>query len=85
MPAFRGVLSTYEMLTVLAFIKSRWPISVRIYQAMLNPDHAGLPPHLDANLDGTVNTVDFTALAASLAHIGARPYVATEVFTLGPA
>jgi S-disulfanyl-L-cysteine oxidoreductase SoxD len=43
MPALDGVLDDREILSVMAFIKARWPIGLRISQAMLNPDHAGLP------------------------------------------
>jgi mono/diheme cytochrome c family protein len=43
MPAFAGKLSDAEILAVLAFIKSRWPVGVRAYQALLNPDAAGMP------------------------------------------
>ena len=43
MPAFRGVLTDDEMIAILAFIKSRWPLGVRAYQAYLNPGNQGLP------------------------------------------
>jgi mono/diheme cytochrome c family protein len=43
MPAFDHQLSDRQVLAVLAFIKSRWPRGVRVYQAMLNPGFAGLP------------------------------------------
>jgi hypothetical protein len=49
MPAFAGRLSDGDILAVLAFIKSRWPIGLRAAQATLNPDLAGMP----ANLAGT--------------------------------
>jgi hypothetical protein len=43
MPAFAGTLTDPDILAVLAFIKSQWPVGVRTYQALLNPDAAGLP------------------------------------------
>lgn len=43
MPGFRDVLNDEQIVSVIAFIKSRWPIGLRISQAMLNPDRAGMP------------------------------------------
>jgi mono/diheme cytochrome c family protein len=43
MPAFADSLSDAEILAVLAFIKSRWPIGLRASQASLNPGFAGMP------------------------------------------
>jgi mono/diheme cytochrome c family protein len=43
MPAFQGTLSDRQMIAVLAFIKNRWPIGVRVYQSMLNPGRQGMP------------------------------------------
>ncbi len=43
MPAFAGHLSDREILSVLAFIKSSWPVGIRASQAMLNPGWAGMP------------------------------------------
>jgi mono/diheme cytochrome c family protein len=43
MPAFEGVLSEQQMMAVLAFIKSHWPLGVRAYQSVLNPDRQGMP------------------------------------------
>jgi mono/diheme cytochrome c family protein len=47
MPAFKGVLDDRQILAVVAFIKARWPIGLRIAQAMLNPGQAGMPRHSD--------------------------------------
>lgn len=47
MPAFAPRLSDRDILAVLAFIKSRWPLGLRASQAMLNPGFAGMPA--DAN------------------------------------
>jgi S-disulfanyl-L-cysteine oxidoreductase SoxD len=44
MPAFKDVLSDADILAVIAFIKRRWPLGLRISQAMLNPGYAGMPP-----------------------------------------
>ncbi len=43
MPAFAGRLSDGDILAALAFIKRSWPVGVRAYQAMLNPDDSGMP------------------------------------------
>jgi mono/diheme cytochrome c family protein len=43
MPAFEGTLSDGQMIAILAFIKSRWPIGVRLYQSLLNPGRQGMP------------------------------------------
>jgi mono/diheme cytochrome c family protein len=43
MPAFDAVLGDRDILSVMAFIKARWPIGLRISQAMLNPGRAGMP------------------------------------------
>lgn len=43
MPAFEHRLSDDEIVAVLAFIKSRWPIGIRASQSMLNPHHKGMP------------------------------------------
>jgi mono/diheme cytochrome c family protein len=43
MPAFGGHLSDQEILAVLAFIKSSWPVGMRASQAMLNPGQRGMP------------------------------------------
>ncbi len=38
MPAFAERLGGREIDAILAYVKSRWPASVRAYQATLNPD-----------------------------------------------
>jgi mono/diheme cytochrome c family protein len=43
MPAFKGVLADQDILAVIAFIKARWPVGLRVLQAMRNPDQAGMP------------------------------------------
>ena len=47
MPAFAAILDDHQILAVLAFIKARWPLGLRVSQAMLNPGLAGMPT--DAN------------------------------------
>ena len=47
MPGFKDVMSDHEILAVLAFIKARWPLGLRVSQAMLNPGFAGLPANAD--------------------------------------
>jgi mono/diheme cytochrome c family protein len=44
MPAFRDVMTDADILAVIAFIKRRWPLGLRVSQAMLNPGQAGMPP-----------------------------------------
>ena len=43
MPAFGSVLDDRQIIAVTAFIKARWPIALRVSQAMLNQGHAGMP------------------------------------------
>lgn len=43
MPAFTGRLTDRQILAVLAFIKSSWPVGIRASQAMLNPGLEGMP------------------------------------------
>jgi hypothetical protein len=43
MPAFGSTAGDDEILAALAYIKARWPIGLRVAQAMLNPDQEGLP------------------------------------------
>ena len=47
MPAFKDKLDDNQILTTISFIKARWPIGLRILQAMRNPGFAGMPA--DAN------------------------------------
>jgi S-disulfanyl-L-cysteine oxidoreductase SoxD len=47
MPAFGSVLADNQILAIIAFIKARWPIGLRIAQAMLNPGFAGMPVGVD--------------------------------------
>ena len=44
MPAFANVLSDADIMAVIVFIKRRWPLGLRISQAMLNPGYARMPP-----------------------------------------
>jgi mono/diheme cytochrome c family protein len=43
MPAFTGRMTDQQILAVLAFIKSSWPVGIRASQAMLNPGATGMP------------------------------------------
>jgi S-disulfanyl-L-cysteine oxidoreductase SoxD len=47
MPAFRNILADREIIAVMAFMKAAWPTALRVSQAMLNPDHAGMPQQAD--------------------------------------
>jgi mono/diheme cytochrome c family protein len=47
MPAFEHSLSDGDILAVLAFIKSSWPVGIRASQSMLNPNHRGMPANAD--------------------------------------
>jgi mono/diheme cytochrome c family protein len=43
MPGFEKVLDDRDTLAVIAFIKARWPVGLRVMQAMRNPGRAGMP------------------------------------------
>jgi len=43
MPAFDGKIADGDIVATVAFIKSRWPVGVRVFQAMLNPRWEGMP------------------------------------------
>jgi S-disulfanyl-L-cysteine oxidoreductase SoxD len=43
MPAYAATLDDHQILAALAFIKARWPLGLRVSQAMLNPGFAGMP------------------------------------------
>ena len=45
--AFRGLLSDESILQVLAFIKARWPLGIRVAQSTLNPEFQGMPKDAD--------------------------------------
>jgi mono/diheme cytochrome c family protein len=47
MPAFKDVLDDGDILAVIAFIKARWPVGLRVLQAMRNPDGKGTPAEAD--------------------------------------
>jgi mono/diheme cytochrome c family protein len=47
MPAFKDFLSDDEILAVLAFVKARLPVGLRVSQATLNPGNAGMPANAD--------------------------------------
>ena len=47
MPAFGQAMSDDDVVAVIAFIKSRWPVGIRASQAMLNPNQAGMPEGAD--------------------------------------
>jgi protein SCO1/2 len=45
MPAYSDSLADQQIIEAIAFIKATWPIGLRISQALLNPDNAGMPAH----------------------------------------
>ena len=47
MPAFADKLSDADIIAALAFIKSRWPLGIRVSQSMLNPRFQGMPRNAD--------------------------------------
>jgi hypothetical protein len=47
MPAYEKALDDGDIVAVIAFIKSRWPIGIRASQSMLNPDFQGMPKDAD--------------------------------------
>jgi len=46
-PAFAETLGDRDIVAVLAFIKARWPLGIRVSQALLNPGDAGMPAGAD--------------------------------------
>jgi len=49
MPAFSGKLSDDDIRAVLTYIHAQWPSGIQAAQAFLNPDHAGMPAHIDGD------------------------------------
>ena len=49
MPAFDGKLSDDDILAVLSYIHAGWPSGIQAAQSFLNPDHAGMPDHIDSD------------------------------------
>jgi mono/diheme cytochrome c family protein len=49
MPAFANKLSDDEIHSVLSFIRQQWPSGIQAAQSFLNPDHAGMPDHIDGD------------------------------------
>jgi S-disulfanyl-L-cysteine oxidoreductase SoxD len=47
MPAYGPHFSDDEILAVIAYIKAQWPLSLRVSQALLNPDYQGMPASAD--------------------------------------
>lgn len=47
MPGFGNVLRDDDILAVIAFIKARWPLGLRVSQSLLNPGYAGMPRDAD--------------------------------------
>src|SRR5215831_10921358 len=48
MPAFGDSLGDELILDTIAFIKSRWPLGLRVSQSLLNPGFAGMPADADS-------------------------------------
>jgi hypothetical protein len=48
MPGFKGALDDRQILDIVAFIKARWPVGLRIVQAMRNPAFAGMPANANS-------------------------------------
>ena len=47
MPTYADNLSDAQILATLAYIKATWPLGLRVSQALLNPDYAGMPRNAD--------------------------------------
>ena len=45
--AFQSILSEEKILQVLAFIKARWSLGIRVAQSTLNPQFQGMPQDAD--------------------------------------
>jgi S-disulfanyl-L-cysteine oxidoreductase SoxD len=43
MPAYEHSLSDDQILATIAYIKATWPLGLRVSQALLNPNYAGMP------------------------------------------
>jgi mono/diheme cytochrome c family protein len=43
MPAYGQTLSDEQILATIAYIKATWPLGLRVSQALLNPEYAGMP------------------------------------------
>ena len=56
MPRFAATLPEEDVLAVMAFMKSTWPLAIRIAQAAANPDRAGMPKAVDAPARATPGT-----------------------------
>ena len=49
MPAFAGRLSDDDITAVLRFIHGQWPSGIQAAQSFLNPNHEGMPDHIDSD------------------------------------
>jgi mono/diheme cytochrome c family protein len=47
MPAYAQNLGDDQVLATIAYIKATWPLGLRVSQALLNPDYAGMPRNAD--------------------------------------
>jgi S-disulfanyl-L-cysteine oxidoreductase SoxD len=47
MPAYAQNLNDDQILATIAYIKATWPLGLRVSQALLNPDYAGMPRNAD--------------------------------------
>ncbi len=47
MPAFGQALTDGEILATITYIKATWPLGLRVSQALLNPNFAGMPRNAD--------------------------------------
>jgi mono/diheme cytochrome c family protein len=47
MPAYEPHFSDEEIIALMAYVKSQWPLSLRVSQSLLNPDYQGMPPSAD--------------------------------------
>ena len=47
MPAYGPNLSDDQILATVAYIKATWPLGLRVSQALLNPDYAGMPQNAE--------------------------------------
>ncbi len=47
MPAYGQNLSDDQILATVAYIKATWPLGLRVSQALLNPDYAGMPQNAE--------------------------------------
>lgn len=77
MPAFGERLHDGEILEIISFMKSRWSLAMKVSQASLNPDFAGMPAGaVTENWTLPLNCV--TTLPSAQQAVSPSPFLAVE-------